>query len=202
MKHGLIAGIDPGIAAGKGTTLCIGDTQSARFEQCEAEGEDDLIRMVHLKRRVTEVLDKYGVEVAVLENPGHIFRGKANLIPVARVYLLEACFWRGVPVVEVSPAQLKQFATGKGNADKDTVAAAVQRQWGQLTGGERLTHDQADALCLMVMGLGLEDNHVGGLPYAPLWAGPARGPAMLTDYQRRVLEKLAGAAADAGGERE
>ena len=34
-----------------------------------------------------------------------------------------------VPVISVSPAALKKFATGKGNAAKTAVALAVQREW-------------------------------------------------------------------------
>lgn len=52
------------------------------------------------------------------------------------------------PVVQVSPAQLKKYATGKGNAAKDFVLAAVIRRYpnADVTG-----HDEADALVLAAM---------------------------------------------------
>ncbi|TWT58996.1 Holliday junction resolvase [Thalassoglobus neptunius] len=51
-------------------------------------------------------------------------------------------------VVEVTPSELKQFATGKGNAKKDKMIAAAS-----LYLGEEVTDDnQADAVMLAVLG--------------------------------------------------
>lgn len=49
----------------------------------------------------------------------------------------------GIPVVEVAPSVLKKWATGKGNADKDSVLAAAARKWAGVTG-----NDEADAAWL------------------------------------------------------
>lgn len=55
----------------------------------------------------------------------------------------------GRPVAEVPPALVKQYATGKGNASKDTVLAAVIRRYPTV---EVTGNDQADALVLAAMG--------------------------------------------------
>lgn len=55
----------------------------------------------------------------------------------------------GYPVVEVSPAARAKYATGKGNAGKDQVLAAVCRRYPHL---DVTGNDVADALVLAAMG--------------------------------------------------
>lgn len=58
-----------------------------------------------------------------------------------------ALWERGLPYVDVPPATLKRFATGKGNAPKDQVlVAAVKR-----SGIEFATNDEADAWWLRAL---------------------------------------------------
>lgn len=54
---------------------------------------------------------------------------------------------RGMPFVEIPPASLKLFATGKGNAKKDEVLAAAIRKLGY-AGHD---HNEADAIWLLKM---------------------------------------------------
>lgn len=62
---------------------------------------------------------------------------------VVRLALFEA----GVPFVDVSPASLKKYATGKGNASKDLVYGEAIRRLGY-TGQ---SNDEADAMWLRAM---------------------------------------------------
>lgn len=39
-------------------------------------------------------------------------------------------FRRGIPFTLVTPAQLKKFATGKGNTKKDAMAVPIYKKWG------------------------------------------------------------------------
>jgi Holliday junction resolvasome RuvABC endonuclease subunit len=59
-----------------------------------------------------------------------------------------------IPLVEVSPTTVKKFATGKGNADKTSVAAALTRWWpSDLPGIDQpYGDDQFDALALASIG--------------------------------------------------
>lgn len=59
-----------------------------------------------------------------------------------------ALWQRGIPTAVVPPAVVKQFATGKGNADKAAMLLAVARRFEWFTGGE----DEADALWLVAAG--------------------------------------------------
>lgn len=86
---------------------------------------------------------------------------------VVRVALYEA----GIPFLEVSPKEIKKYATGKGNASKEAVyGAAVHR-----AGREFATTDEADAWWLLQMALA----HYG-LPHVPM-------PVV----NRAVLDKIA-----------
>ena len=56
---------------------------------------------------------------------------------------------REIPVVEVTPGQLKKYATGSGVAGKDAVLAAVVRRYPCVDVGN---NDEADALVLAAIG--------------------------------------------------
>lgn len=55
------------------------------------------------------------------------------------------------PVVTLSPAEVKKFATGKGNAGKDMMVARAATTWGEETLGTNI-NDIADALFLATAG--------------------------------------------------
>jgi crossover junction endodeoxyribonuclease RuvC len=76
-----------------------------------------------------------------------------------------------IPWAQVSPAGLKQYICGKGNAPKDMVLAAVIKRFpdADITG-----NDQADALVLAAMGA----DHVG----EPM--------AVMPEAQRKALAKV------------
>jgi crossover junction endodeoxyribonuclease RuvC len=58
----------------------------------------------------------------------------------------------GAPVIEVAPSQIKQFATGKGNASKAEVVAAYASAWPDATRGANV-QDRADAAFAAALGV-------------------------------------------------
>lgn len=87
---------------------------------------------------------------------------------VARLMLYQT----GLPYIEVAPAALKAYATGKGNAKKEDVLAAAIRKL-DYTGSN---HNESDALWLW---------HIGQALY--------HGPDYVleaTEYQLKVMSKL------------
>lgn len=58
----------------------------------------------------------------------------------------------GVPVIEVAPSQIKQFATQKGNASKAEVVAAYATAWPAATRGPNVA-DRADASFAAALGV-------------------------------------------------
>lgn len=73
----------------------------------------------------------------------------------------------GVPVVEVPPSTVKTYATGKGNANKDQVLAAVIRRYFDDPPAD---NNQADALVLAAMGRRWGGRPIESLPQANLLA--------------------------------
>jgi crossover junction endodeoxyribonuclease RuvC len=69
--------------------------------------------------------------------------GLGELGGVVRLALYEA----GIPHVDVAPARLKKWATGRGNADKDAVLVKAARNW------DVQDNNQADAAWLRHMGV-------------------------------------------------
>lgn len=74
-----------------------------------------------------------------------------------------------IPWLEVSPSQVKQFATGKGNANKEVVLQQVYKRWGV----ELTDNNQADAYVLAQIGRA--------------YLGEVDG---LTDFQQKVVRVL------------
>lgn len=58
----------------------------------------------------------------------------------------------GLPIVEVAPSQIKQFATQKGNASKLEVVAAYATAWPEAIRGANVT-DRADAAFAAAIGV-------------------------------------------------
>jgi hypothetical protein len=79
----------------------------------------------------------------------------------------------GIPYALVAPAQVKQFATGNGGADKFAMVEAARQRFGDLAGWRPLSPDEADALWLAAMGAQWLGEPVAALPQAQravVWA--------------------------------
>jgi crossover junction endodeoxyribonuclease RuvC len=68
--------------------------------------------------------------------------------------VVESIDRRGIPWAAVAPTALKKYATGRGNAGKDEVLAAVIKRFPDY---DVCGNDEADALVLMAMGA----DHLG-----------------------------------------
>ena len=81
----------------------------------------------------------------------------------------------GVPVMEVTPQQIKQFATCKGNASKAEVVAAYAKAWPDAVTGPNL-EDRADAANAAALGAA--------------WLGVEGLPHGITAVRKKLLSKL------------
>lgn len=75
-------------------------------------------------------------------------------------FITEALNAADIPLVVVSPAGLKKYATGKGNASKDEVLLAASKRFPWFVGN----NDQADALWLSTIGYDLGECSVLKMP--------------------------------------
>lgn len=85
-----------------------------------------------------------GLIVMYEEVRGHKGTDAAHIYGGLMATLTAWCEQRSVPYQAVPVGTIKKFATGKGNAGKDAVTAAV-RAWGHSPGDD----NEADALALM-----------------------------------------------------
>lgn len=117
-------------------------------------------RLGNAAQWIEEILHVHEIDVVYLEGYSYGSKGRAaislgELGGVLRLAIADA----GVKMVEVSPATLKKYATGAGNAAKERVlVAAVKR----LDYGGHST-DEADALWLYELGAciaGVRDHRV------------------------------------------
>lgn len=117
-------------------------------------------------------------ELVVLEGPSLHARGVGVCERWGlRGIVLYHLHMSGMPYVEIPPATLKQYATGKGNANKDAVIAAAIRQL-DFPGSD---NNEADGWVLLHMA----EAHYGDMP--------------LPAYRKAALAKVAWPAPAQGG---
>lgn len=136
-----IIGIDASLTS-TGVAVIDGTIRTERIQSRKA-GPD---RLIEIRDRVYKIAE--GADIVVIEGyayaSGHSAHQMGELGGVIRVLLREM----ELKVLEVSPGQLKKFATGKGNADKMAIAVAVLKRWKK----EFTCHDEADAFILAMIG--------------------------------------------------
>ncbi|ODT67551.1 hypothetical protein ABS71_10655 [bacterium SCN 62-11] len=137
--------IDPSL---RSNGLCIDDGTTWLLKGDHLAGVQ---RLRFLRDAVEDVLEDYQPHVVMLE--GYAYKGpKAHQVGewggVLRLLLHEM----GRPVVVVAPAKVKGFATGKGNAKKPVVVAAMSAAAGRQFHKDG---DEADAFALAGMAMAM-----------------------------------------------
>lgn len=149
-----VVGIDLSLT-GTGIAFYDGDARTVDVDTIKSSGSKDASlydRSVRLQVLLDRILRKTtGAQLAVIEGPsfGQARQGgqhdRAGLWWLVVDKLIEL----GLIVVEVSPASRAKYATGKGNAAKDAVLAAVVRRYVDVPVAD---NNQADAVVLAAMG--------------------------------------------------
>lgn len=107
-------------------------------------------RGVRLRRITTQALTLcQGARLVTVEGPAFASSGAGTWDRAGFWWLVvNSLLAARVPLVEVPPSNVKIYATGKGNADKDTVLASVVRRYPDV---EVDGNDVADGLVLAAM---------------------------------------------------
>lgn len=145
-----------------------GGWYATTLEPPEKIGELD--RLMWLLNSITEHC--VATQLVVVEGPAYGAKGSSYHQLAGLWWLVRHELWRwGVPVAVAPPANLKQYATGKGagkGTGKDAVMLATARRFQAFEGD----NNAADALWLASMGA----DHLG----VPLVQMPAANRAALT----------------------
>ena len=143
-----ILAIDPGTVTG----WAVGNEDvkpSGTWNFKPRRGDGAGMRFLRLQSKLCEVhRDFYKLDRVVYELPaGHYKSGAADDVIKGMVAHIQSwCEKNEVPCEGVAPAELKKYATGKGNAKKDLMLAAAQKRWPKIT-----DHNEADARLLLQM---------------------------------------------------
>ena len=162
----IVLGIDPGTA---NTGFGVVERRAGRLialdggvitTRAEAPMQ---IRLAHIHRRVSELLDQYNVNVLAMED---IYFGRnvnsAVAVGQARGVVMLAAGQRRLPCLSYTPQQIKYSVCGSGRAEKDQVARMVQMLLA-LESVPRPDH-AADALAVAIC-------HANRAPFASALAG-------------------------------
>jgi len=140
-----VIGLDLSLTA-TGIAYRNGDTATVKTKTSDGDR-----RLVDITWHVEDALrGDDGVDLVVIEDlPTHAMAaGITGMVHGAvRAMLID----RGAPYVLVTPATLKAYATGKGNADKTAMAIAAFKRGGREFGDD----NQCDAWWLRLAGLDL-----------------------------------------------
>lgn len=142
-----VVGIDPSLT---GTAVCIAGSEPVVCSSVNL-GEDSAKRIERYVGLVTQVVKQIPPESYIFIE-AYSFGSNDRSASWLREYggILRLTLLAGVAIiVEVSPAQLKKFATGKGKGGKEIVAAHVAKRWGKIFD----TTDETDAFVLAQIGL-------------------------------------------------
>ncbi|SFE55170.1 Holliday junction resolvasome RuvABC endonuclease subunit [Actinopolyspora alba] len=155
-----VAAIDPSLAS---TGLARLTTREGRWVAetslvTSTGRRSDTLRQRHQRLRdiTTDVTDYVAdADLVVIEGPAMASRGGSTVDRHGLWWRIVATVTdRSTPMLVVPPTSRAKFATGKGNADKAAVAAAVVRMWPE---ADIATSDAADALALASLGAAAAD---------------------------------------------
>ena len=142
-----LLGFDPSlVSSGFAYSDIEGRVHTGRILPKKLKGTE---RLVFIRQKLEILLDTTKAEMLIYEGYSMGSKGR-SVYDIGELggILKTKAFERGVEVLLVPPASLKQFATGKGNADKDKVIASVASNW-----GFNIPHnDEADAFALLKFG--------------------------------------------------
>lgn len=123
--------------------------------------EKGMARVDHILTEITRELTTTEYDLVCLEGYSFGSKGRAVFQAGELGGIVRHWLWsEEIPWIEIPPTQVKKFATGKGNVNKDQVMMQVYKRWGF----EAPDDNQADAYVLAKIGLvllGAEDT--GGL---------------------------------------
>lgn len=126
-----ILGIDPGTNL-LGYGVLIVEHRSVRMQAMGVidlrKCKDVYVKLGRIYERVHGVIESFSPDIVAIESP---FFGKnvQSMLKLGRAQgvAIAAAICQGTPIHEYAPMKIKQAITGLGNADKDQVAAVLQR---------------------------------------------------------------------------
>lgn len=167
-----IIGIDPSLTA---TGIAIIDTNHPDHIRIHTE----TIRSTKTGNTITHRLTRFGtvadtlldtmptsLDLAIIEGPAYAAHGAGTWDRAGMWWNIARILHRlDIPTVEVPPATRCQYATGRGNADKDVVMISAVRRYPT---ADITNNNEADAVILAAIGARLHGHPIDDIPKANL----------------------------------
>ena len=96
--------------------------------------------------KLRAVHNQWGIKSIVYERPGHLQGSARKVLPAIQGAIEMWGYVEKIPCKSYSPKEIKKYATGNGNANKEQMLEAARNKWPDLS---IHGHDQADALWLL-----------------------------------------------------
>jgi crossover junction endodeoxyribonuclease RuvC len=167
-----VFGIDPG-SARTGYGCVQTDGLRHRLVACgaiaspAAHSFPQKLKTIH--GELTLLLAKHRPECVAIENLFHALNARSALkLGHARGVAMLAAVEAGIPIVEYTPAEVKQAVVGYGRADKSQVQAMIQLLLGLET--PPASYDASDALAIAICHvhrMNTPAERVGDMPHRP-----------------------------------
>ncbi|MBM7788887.1 hypothetical protein [Tenggerimyces flavus] len=154
MSTPVVVGLDLSLTS---TGICVADAGGVAVSKVTSSGKKDAT-LTERQARLRKLADSIWVAVCsaqpslvVVEGPSFAQPSQGGQHDRAGLWWLvvDRFTFTGWPIVEVPPTCRAKYATGKGNAAKDAVLAAVVRRYTEV---EVSGNDEADGLVLAAMG--------------------------------------------------
>lgn len=144
-----VIGIDPSFT-GTGVILLYDAEPPAQLLIKTLAQDTIFYRVKSIISAIDQSLDQSALDIVSIEGFSYGSAQYAHQMGYLGYKIREyfARYWKGVPVIEPSPTQVKKFATGKGKGDKDIIIKEVYKRWGYDTNNNNL----ADAYVLARIG--------------------------------------------------
>lgn len=102
------------------------ETASGTWNFKPNRGESDGMRVVRFKSKVKEMINLEGIELVSYERPAGLHKSSIMVESEMIGVLKELCIEMKVELACYSATEIKKFATGKGNAKKETMIKFAQ----------------------------------------------------------------------------
>lgn len=122
------------------------ETASGVWNLKPNRGESEGIRVVRFKAKVRELVDIEGINLIAYERPAGMHKSSIMVASEMVGVLKDFCMERDIALACYSATEIKKYATGRGNANKEAMIKAA-RDRGYLPKDD----NEADAILLYLL---------------------------------------------------
>lgn len=104
------------------------ETSSGVWDLKPNRGESEGMRVVRFKAKVRELIDLEKIELIAYERPAGMHKASIMVASEMVGVLKDLCIEKNVDLACYSANEIKKFATGKGNANKESmIKSAIEK---------------------------------------------------------------------------